>query len=63
MDIWLLGELQTVCWDKIERGADLGCGTGRTAVWLLSKGVQTIDGIDATREMLELPVRETYLPR
>src|SRR6516225_11696824 len=35
MDIWLLGELQTVCWDKIEHCADLGCGTGRTAMWLL----------------------------
>jgi SAM-dependent methyltransferase len=53
MDIWLLGELQTVCWDKIERCADLGCGTGRTAAWLASNGVRTIDGIDATRQMLE----------
>jgi SAM-dependent methyltransferase len=53
MDIWLLGELQTVSSDKIERCADLGCGTGRTATWLLSKGVRTIDGIDATPEMLE----------
>jgi SAM-dependent methyltransferase len=52
-DIWLLDELQTVSWDKIERCADLGCGTGRTAAWLASKGVQTIDGIDATPEMLE----------
>jgi predicted TPR repeat methyltransferase len=53
MDIWLLGELQTVCWDKIERCADLGCGTGRTATWLASNGVRTIDGIDATPQMLE----------
>ena len=53
MDVWLLGELQTVCWDKIERCADLGCGTGRTAAWLASNGVRTIDGIDATPQMLE----------
>ena len=75
-DIWLLDELQTVSWDKIERCADLGCGTGRTSAWLVSKGVQTIDGIDATPEMLErasarnvfaslnlADVSDTHLPR
>jgi SAM-dependent methyltransferase len=53
MDLWLLGELESVTWNAIERCADLGCGTGRTAAWLASKGVQTIDGVDITPEMLE----------
>jgi SAM-dependent methyltransferase len=53
MDLWLLGEIQTVSWNKVERCADLGCGTGRTAAWLMSKGVRIIDGVDATPEMLE----------
>src|SRR6266516_6221474 len=53
MDLWLLGEIQSVTWSAVERCADLGCGTGRTAAWLASKGVKKIDGVDATREMLE----------
>jgi SAM-dependent methyltransferase len=53
MDLWLLGELQSVRWNAVERCADLGCGTGRTAAWLASKGVPTIDGVDITPEMLE----------
>jgi len=39
MDLWLLGEIQSVTWSAVERCADLGCGTGRTAAWLTSKGV------------------------
>jgi SAM-dependent methyltransferase len=50
---WLLGELQTVNWKAVQRCADLGCGTGRTAAWLTSKGVTAIDGVDTTTEMLE----------
>ena len=53
MDLWLLEELQTIAWKKVDRCADLGCGTGRTGEWLTSKGVRRIDGIDATTEMLE----------
>ena len=53
MDLWLLDQLQSVEWGSIERCADLGCGTGRTAAWLASKGVRVIDGVDATPEMLE----------
>src|SRR5262249_50927239 len=52
-DIWLLEELRTVPWTSFERCADVGCGTGRTAAWLMSKGVRAIDGVDATPEMLE----------
>ena len=54
MDLWLLGEIQSVTWSAVERCADLGCGTGRTAAWLASKGVQAIDGVDAAPEMLQL---------
>jgi SAM-dependent methyltransferase len=53
MDTWLLEELRTVAWNSVEHCADLGCGTGRTAAWLVSKGVGPIDGVDATQEMLE----------
>src|SRR5437879_49564 len=53
MDLWLLGEIQSVKWSGIERCAELGCGTGRTAAWLASKGVQMIDGVDVTPEMLD----------
>jgi len=53
MDLRLLEELQSVAWNSIHRCADLGCGTGRTAAWLASKGVAAIDGVDATSEMLD----------
>src|SRR6266704_3096570 len=53
MDLWLLGEIQSVTWSAVGRCADLGCGTGRTAAWLTSKGVKVIDGVDATPEMLD----------
>jgi len=53
MDSWLLDQLQTVVWNRVERCADLGCGTGRTAAWLASKGVRAIDGVDTAPEMLE----------
>jgi Methylase involved in ubiquinone/menaquinone biosynthesis len=52
MDVWLLEELQSVDWNAVRRCADLGCGTGRTAAWLASRGVAVIDGVDATPEML-----------
>jgi SAM-dependent methyltransferase len=53
MDLWLLEQIQSVKWSAVEHCADLGCGTGRTAAWLASKGVQEIDGVDATPEMLD----------
>jgi SAM-dependent methyltransferase len=53
MDIRLLEELRSVAWNNIKRCADLGCGTGRTAAWLATKGVRLIDGVDTTPEMLE----------
>jgi SAM-dependent methyltransferase len=51
MDIALLDELQTVGWTG--HVADLACGTGRTATWLRAQGVESIDGVDLTPEMLE----------
>jgi SAM-dependent methyltransferase len=53
MDLWLLGEIQSVRWNAVEHCADLGCGTGRTGAWLASNGVRVIDGVDVTPEMLE----------
>jgi SAM-dependent methyltransferase len=38
----------------IATAADLACGTGRTGAWLRQQGVQLIDGVDITREMLEI---------
>jgi SAM-dependent methyltransferase len=61
MDLWLLDQVQSVKWSAVERCADLGCGTGRTAAWLASKGVRLIDGVDATPEMLvQARKREVY---
>jgi SAM-dependent methyltransferase len=54
MDIALLDELAVPVWGSVRRAADLGCGTGRTAVWLRRHGVLRIDGVDLTPEMLEV---------
>jgi SAM-dependent methyltransferase len=74
MDLLLLDRLETIRWSDANAVADLGCGSGRTARWLVSKGVTTIDGVDITPEMLagarglglhrhleEADVRETRL--
>jgi SAM-dependent methyltransferase len=50
MDIELLDALETVPWEG--EVADLGCGTGRTGAWLAARGVEAIDGVDLTPEML-----------
>jgi SAM-dependent methyltransferase len=50
MDIELLDALETVRWEG--EVADLGCGTGRTGAWLAERGVEAIDGVDLTPEML-----------
>ncbi|MGH3431483.1 MAG: class I SAM-dependent DNA methyltransferase, partial [Thermocrispum sp.] len=75
MDLALLDELSTVDWPAVRRAADLGCGTGRTGAWLRERGVEAIDGVDLTPEMLavarergvfrdlvEADVAETGLP-
>jgi SAM-dependent methyltransferase len=53
MDGWLLDHVDSVAWNDVRRAADLGCGTGRTGVWLRSRGVPSIDGVDLTSEMLD----------
>jgi len=53
MDLWLLDQISTVRWSEFARAADLGCGTGRSGAWLKSHGVQQVDGVDLTPEMLE----------
>jgi len=52
MDIELLESLGQVRWSG--EVADLGCGTGRTGIWLREQGVEAIDGVDLTPEMLEV---------
>lgn len=54
MDIALLDRLTSPNWSAIQVAADLGCGTGRTGVWLKQRGVSAIDGVDLTPEMLAL---------
>ena len=52
MDLRLLRDIRTVAWQTIRRAADLACGTGRTGCWLKQQGVEQIDGLDLTPEML-----------
>jgi ubiquinone/menaquinone biosynthesis C-methylase UbiE len=54
MDIRLLARIQSVAWAQLGRVIDLACGTGRIGVWLTQQGVQQIDGIDFTPQMLAL---------
>jgi SAM-dependent methyltransferase len=54
MDIALLDELREVPWSSVGDAADLGCGTGRTGTWMREHGVEVIDGLDLTPEMLEV---------
>jgi SAM-dependent methyltransferase len=61
MDIHLLESLREVPWETIHHAADLGCGTGRTGAWLRERGIETIDGVDLTPEMLDVArAREVY---
>jgi SAM-dependent methyltransferase len=54
MDLALLDRLESVDWSKVERVADLGCGSGRTARYMRTRGDFPIDGVDVTPAMLEL---------
>lgn len=53
MDLALLDRLRRLDWASFHRAADLGCGTGRTGAWLRERGIDRIDGVDLSTEMLE----------
>ena len=53
MDLRLLERLKTVQWNVVGEAIDLACGTGRIGVWLTSRGVANVDGIDLTPAMME----------
>lgn len=63
MDVELLSSLGRVPWDRVERAADLGCGTGRTGAWLRGQGVGSLDGVDLTPEMLTVARRRGVYER
>jgi SAM-dependent methyltransferase len=52
MDLRLLARIETVDWAAAGRVLDLACGTGRIGAWLRARGVQHLDGLDFTPEML-----------
>ena len=52
MDLRLLSKIKSIPWKEIRRAIDFACGTGRIGVWLKTHGVDEIDGIDITPEML-----------
>lgn len=54
MDLALLDRISSIGWDRARRVVDLGCGTGRTARWLASRGATSIDGVDVTPQMLQM---------
>jgi SAM-dependent methyltransferase len=54
MDLVLLEALASVSWTAVKHAADLGCGTGRTGIWLRARGIPRLDGVDLTPEMLAI---------
>jgi len=54
LDRPLLDSLTSIPWRHVRSAADLACGTGRTGAWLREKGVSSIHGVDATRQMLDI---------
>ena len=53
LDIRVLESLKTVDFASAKECLDLACGTGRIGVWLKSRGVSMMDGLDITPEMLD----------
>ena len=61
MDLGLLSHIETVAWANISRAIDLACGTGRIGVWLRAQGVNHIEGVDFTPEMMtQADTRNVY---
>ena len=54
LDLRLIDRLRTVAWEQARSAADLACGTGRIGRWLRDRGINEIDGVDLTPEMLEI---------
>lgn len=54
MDLRLLAGIRALPWSHLARAVDFACGTGRIGVWLKQQGVQEIDGIDLSAEMLDV---------
>jgi SAM-dependent methyltransferase len=54
LDRPLLERVRSIPWAEIGQAADLACGTGRTGEWLKANGVQAIDGVDLTPQMLDI---------
>ncbi|MGE3911515.1 MAG: class I SAM-dependent methyltransferase [Chloroflexota bacterium] len=54
MDIALLERVAAVPWTEAREVVDLGCGSGRSGVWLKRKTTATVDGVDLTPEMLAM---------
>ncbi len=54
LDTALLPRLTAINWRGVAEAADLACGTGRIGEWLKAQGVDAIDGVDITREMLAI---------
>ena len=53
LDLPLLGSLASLDWNAIASAVDLGCGTGRIGAWLKARGVERVDGVDASSAMLD----------
>src|SRR5262249_51794440 len=53
LDLPLLASLASLDWSGITAAVDLACGTGRIGAWSKARGVERVDGVDASAAMLE----------
>src|SRR4029077_13609103 len=53
LDLPLLGLLTSLDWRGIAAAVDLACGPGRIGSWLKARGVERVDGVDASSAMLD----------
>jgi len=60
LDIALLSVLTSVDFSRVAHAADLGCGSGRIGCWLRARGVERLDGIDASAPMLERAAQKNF---
>jgi SAM-dependent methyltransferase len=57
LDLYLLERIAGIDWSTARSAVDLACGTGRIGAWLATRGIEAVDGIDLTPEMLALATR------